>query len=260
MNPIQTTILEKLADIEKRYPVKILYACESGSRAWGFPSPDSDYDVRFIYAFEQDTYLSFLPEKDIIELPVNEVLDITGWDLRKAIQLTMKRNITLYEWLQSPIVYREMEGFRDGLWKLIREGYSPVSSVFHYLSLARNSMEAGLQGEEVKLKKYFYVLRALLTARWAADKLSVPPMEFRPLLALLQDRPDLVATIEDLLERKKTADEKTLIPVQAALQQYIEEEFERISLVAKTLPAGSSDGEALSAFFIQTIRSLPWKN
>jgi predicted nucleotidyltransferase len=253
MTPI---ILEKLAEIESRHKVKILCAMESGSRAWGFPSPDSDYDARFIFAHSRDTYLGFLPYKDELGIPVDEVLDIKGWDLRKAIELAMKRNVTPYEWLQSPIIYREVPGFREELFRLLSPGYSPIGVVYHYVSQARNSMESGLSGDEVKMKKYFYVLRALLSAQWAAERHTVAPMEFRPLLAQLAHRPDLLAIIEELLELKKTSTEKTMIPVQAPLQEYIHQLFDRLNAVAKSLPAGNNDGAGLSEFFIRTVSGV----
>lgn len=111
-------IIEKLLTIEQEKNVRMLYACESGSRAWGFASPDSDYDVRFIYAQPADNYLSIEERKDVIELPVNEVLDISGWDIRKVLQLFLKSNPPLYEWLQSPIVYKEQGNFRSELLQL----------------------------------------------------------------------------------------------------------------------------------------------
>jgi len=113
---ITATILERLAAIEHTELVHILYACESGSRAWGFASPDSDYDVRFIYVRPRDWYLSIDLERrrDVIERPIEGVLDINGWDLRKALQLMRKSNPPLFEWLHSPLVYRAQAEFRNG--------------------------------------------------------------------------------------------------------------------------------------------------
>jgi predicted nucleotidyltransferase len=106
-------ILQKLTELEQSENIKILYACESGSRAWGFASPDSDFDVRFIYARNVNHYLSIADMPDVVGLPVDEVLDIGGWDLKKALKLFLKSNGPLYEWLQSPIVYRQDNTFAD---------------------------------------------------------------------------------------------------------------------------------------------------
>lgn len=98
-------ILNKLDDIERKENVKIIYAVESGSRAWGFDSQDSDYDVRFIYVRPLNDYLSLEDIKDTIDYELNDVFDINGWDLKKALKLLYKSNPTLYEWKASPIVY-----------------------------------------------------------------------------------------------------------------------------------------------------------
>src|SRR5450755_2879949 len=97
LRPMLETIKQKLYELETNQNIRILYACESGSRAWGFPSPDSDFDVRFIYARTTNDYLSIHEIKDVIDLPVNEVLDIGGWDIKKALKLFLKSNAPLYE-------------------------------------------------------------------------------------------------------------------------------------------------------------------
>src|SRR5947209_3872560 len=108
-------IIAKLYEIEKEQSVKILYAVESGSRAWGFASKDSDYDIRFIYVHPIDWYISIEEKRDVIEYPVKDLLDFSGWDIRKALQLYKKSNPPLYEWLVSPIVYLEHGNFAQQL-------------------------------------------------------------------------------------------------------------------------------------------------
>lgn len=115
---MKTRILNQLQEIEKTHQLRVLYACESGSRGWQFPSPDSDFDVRFIYVRSADFYLSVAEKQDHLGFPIDDELDIYGWDLKKVLQLTGKSNTTPFEWLQSPIVYREVEGFRSDLWAL----------------------------------------------------------------------------------------------------------------------------------------------
>jgi predicted nucleotidyltransferase len=132
---MREVILEKLDTIEKENNVKILFAIESGSRAWGFASPDSDYDVRFVYAHSEDFYLSIHDRRDVIELPVNEILDIAGWDIRKALRFIGKTNAVIYEWYQSPIIYRKATSFMDDLSLLGNDYFSPRSAMHHYLSM-----------------------------------------------------------------------------------------------------------------------------
>ena len=219
-NHMKDSIKEKVDGIEKNNDVKVLLAIESGSRAWGFASPDSDYDVRFVYVQPRNNYLSIRERKDVIELPVNAVLDISGWDCKKVLQLFLKSNATLYEWLQSPIVYKEEGGFASELRELMPVYFSLRAGGHHYLSMAINTYENDLQGAEVKLKKYFYALRPALACRWIVENGTVPPMEFAALRTLIADS-GWNAVVDDLLERKKGADEKALIPVVPELQRWI---------------------------------------
>ncbi|SHM53219.1 nucleotidyltransferase domain-containing protein [Chitinophaga sp. CF418] len=245
-------IIEKLLTIEKEKNVKILYACESGSRAWGFASPDSDYDVRFIYAQPADNYLSIEDRKDVIELPVNEVLDIGGWDIRKVLQLFLKSNPPLYEWLQSPIVYKEQGGFKDELLQLAGKYFSGRAGCHHYISMARNTFEYDLQGEQVRIKKYFYALRPVLAALWIIENKTVPPITFNELRVLINDKAWNEAT-DDLLERKKVSDEKTTITPVPLLQDWIEKTIADCKEQASLLPAVQYNTTELNILFRKYI-------
>ena len=214
------TILQKLLELEQNENIKILYACESGSRAWGFASPDSDFDVRFIYARPVKDYLGITDLPDNVGLPVKEVLDIGGWDLKKALKLFLKSNSTLYEWLQSPIVYQGDSAFAEDLRKLMPDYFSLRSGANHYLSMAHNTLRDDLQSEQVKLKRYFYALRPALACLWIVEKQSVPPMEFEHLRVMIRDSA-VQNAIDVLLERKKMADEKALMAPVPELNQWL---------------------------------------
>jgi predicted nucleotidyltransferase len=214
-------ILEKLKAIEHQFDVRILYACESGSRAWGFASQDSDYDVRFIYVHRMDYYLSIDDQRDVIELPINDVLDINGWELRKALRLFRKSNAPLYEWLQSPIVYAEDPDFVQAVKSLMPSNFSERAAMHHYLSMAKGVFESELSSEMVKLKKYFYALRPILAAKWLADMKSVPPMDFENLRQLMPEYFDNV--IDELLSIKAKVDESHLIEKHSELNEFIGE-------------------------------------
>ena len=129
-------IKERLDIIQRERNINILYACESGSRAWGFASPDSDYDVRFIYARKLNDYLAITNRADVMEYPISEVLDISGWELRKTLQLFLKSNAPLYEWLQSPVIYKNDALFADELIALIPAYFSLRAGCHHYHSMA----------------------------------------------------------------------------------------------------------------------------
>lgn len=219
-------VLQQLAQMEQRYDVKVLFACESGSRGWGFASPDSDYDVRFIYVNRLSWYLTVEPGRDVIEQPISGELDINGWDLRKALQLLRDSNPTLLEWLRSPIVYRQDEVWASRLRGLAEQSFSPVRGYHHYVSMAKKNLREHLYGDVVRYKKYLYVLRPLLAARWIREGRGVPPMRFAELAAqTLTDRV-LVAEINALLEVKMRAGESATSARWEAIHNYIESELE----------------------------------
>src|SRR5215470_1010716 len=130
-----------LARIESERRVRVLLAIESGSRAWGFPSSDSDYDVRFVYVRPIETYLAVTPLRDVIERPVDATLDVSGWDLRKALQLMLRSNAVLIEWLTSPVRYRSWDGAEE-LLALARSAASLTALTYHYQHQARRCFES----------------------------------------------------------------------------------------------------------------------
>ena len=205
----EAVIQSQLSEIERDYNVRFLFAIESGSRAWGFPSPDSDFAVRFVYARAPSWYLSLKPGRDVIELPLKDDWDINGWDIQKAITLLLKPNPVLLEWLSSPIHYRWDAPACKRLRAFADDYVRPIDCLTHYFHLARNTWTRNIQGEtEVNLKKYFYVLRPVLAIRWVrAHPDRLPPMNFQDLIngtdvdAALQDR------ISDLLRAKAHASE-----------------------------------------------------
>ena len=243
-------ILEKLKAIEHQFDVRMLYACESGSRAWGFASPDSDYDVRFIYVHKSDYYLSIDDLRDVIEVPINYLLDINGWELRKALRLFRKSNAPLYEWLQSPIVYAADPTFISEMKALMPTYFSSRAGMHHYLSMAKGVFESELSGETVKLKRYFYALRPVLAAKWISDMKSVPPMEFKSLGVLMPDRVRL--PVNELLSIKVKVDESFMIARKPEINAFIEESIRYCE--ARVPVAKNSDNDVeLNKLFKKSI-------
>ncbi|WP_028609327.1 nucleotidyltransferase domain-containing protein [Paenibacillus harenae] len=223
-NEMHAEILRELQTIEKAEQVRILYACESGSRAWGFPSKDSDYDVRFIYVRPMEWYLSIMDKRDVIERPISNMLDINGWDLRKALRLFRKSNPPLLEWLQSPIVYHMKYTTADQIRSLSPLTFSPKSCMYHYLHMAKGNYRDYLQGEQVKIKKYFYVLRPILACGWIEQFHTMPPIEFEQLVtALVPKESELLTVIEQLLKRKRAGDELDYEPKLRVINDFLEE-------------------------------------
>lgn len=231
---MRACILKKLEEIEQTENCRILLAVESGSRAWGFASPDSDYDVRFIYVRPQTDYLKLQPQRDVIELPVNPVLDINGWDLNKTLRLLYRSNPTLFEWFSSPIVYRT-SAFADRFKPVMENYFCSKSSLWHYLSMAKHNRCDYLQGETVKVKKYFYVLRPILACRWILEQGTPPPMLFEDLMKHELDS-GMVGIVTQLLELKMNVPEVQMIPPIPQLNAYIEQSIGELEAKIKALP------------------------
>lgn len=195
----------RLDNVERDHGVRILHAIESGSRAWGFPSPDSDYDCRFVYIRPVDDYVTLFPKRDVIETPLTEVFDVNGWDLAKALKLLMSGNAVIIEWLMSPIVYRTEVGFRDALLQVAGLAANRHRIGRHYLHLGRRIYETRLGSlDDIPIKKLFYALRPAIALRWMQrnPQTRLPPMNFPALCAGADLPPDLNDLIQDLLERK----------------------------------------------------------
>ncbi len=230
---MQTKIQLELDRIEREYDVTILYACESGSRAWGFPSKDSDYDVRIVYHHSIDWYLRLERRRDVIEEPIHDLLDIAGWDLGKTLQLLRKSNPNILEWAGSPVIYRESPEF-GLLRELLTKSFDHRSSVLHYLNMGLNNKREWLGRDEVKIKKYLYCLRPLLCAYWVLKHDSQPPMLYHELLHDLYPDTRLEREIEELIVRKQDMNELDLVPRNAWLNEWIDGAIED---VGSTVPA-----------------------
>jgi uncharacterized protein len=235
---IRAAIEQRLEAIESEHNVRVLYACESGSRGWGFASPDSDYDVRFLYVHPLPWYLRVSPPRDVIELPISEVLDINGWELRKALGLLEKGNATLIEWLDSPVIYRADTAFLEALRAAARQTHRPERSFHHYVHMARKNYREYLRGDRVRLKKYLYVLRPLLATLWIEEGRGAAPMPFADLVDGIVTDPALRSAIDELLAIKRAAPESEYGQPLPIINAFIDTELSRLEAV---LPPRSQD-------------------
>lgn len=225
---VMEEILRRLRAAESEHDVTILCACESGSRAWGFASPDSDYDVRFIYAHPVDWYLSFDVERkrDVIEYPIVDEIDCGGWDARKALYLFSRTNGALLEWLKSPIKYIEIGRFAKALRRLENRAASRKALCYHDSHMARGNAREYLLKDQARLKKYFYVLRPLLAIRYIETHDLPPPIEFQSLVDSVA--PDEIKpAISRLLDMKKNSSELGLGPPIPEINDFISAETAR---------------------------------
>ena len=255
---IKIDIQKKLQKIEQAEGVCIFYACESGSRAWGFPSADSDYDVRFLYIHPRDWYLSIEDRRDVIERPLIDNIDLSGWEIRKALRLFRKSNPPLLEWLRSSIVYQQRFSVADKIRALIPESYSPRNCFHHYLHMAEGNFREYLRGETVRVKKYFYVLRPLLGCRWIEAGLGPVPMEFGTLVETVAPSEILKQEIYKLLKRKQSGQELDFEPRIPVISDFIEGEIERLKEQAEQQPLLPSHDDKLDELFRAALIEV-WK-
>lgn len=244
-------ILDALMEIEAEKKVKILFACETGSRAWGFPSIDSDYDVRFIYRHDMDWYLGLGERKDTIE-SMHGDLDITGWDLRKSLKLLKKSNAPLIERFQSPIVYLDRTNYKVEFRRLIESYYSPTAVYFHHYSLAKKFWEEIGQKQNIKLKALFYLLRSLFSCNWIVDVAKVVPMTIHELLTKVD--PEFQQEVGQLIELKATVDERYFHTIDPKLVKRIEDLFKKIEVGPAGMPVSKERGfTKLNEFFVEKL-------
>lgn len=251
------TIMDKLQSMEQAHQIKILYAIESGSRGWGFPSKDSDYDVRFIYVRPTEWYLSIDDKPDYIEYPISDLLDINGWDIKKALFLFKKSNPPLFEWLSSPIVYLDQFTFGQKLRDLMPSYFSPVSTLYHYLHLAKKSFNQIMSTDQVKIKKYFYILRPILACMWIEKNGTMPPMEFHKLMANQELELTLTDEINKLLSKKIAALEIDLEPKSPIIIGFLKSKIDYYEQYLKNVRKEESlDYDSLNHLFRETLKEV----
>ncbi len=220
---MEKQIIGKLKFIEELHNIKILFAVENGSRAWGMASKDSDYDVRFVFVRNIDNYLSINKQKDVIEWMSNDkMIDIVGFDIYKFVSLLKKSNPTMIEWLTSPIVYTG--NVPPGLkWLGVHE-FNPKALYYHYKSLCKNNyMKYIASGNNVTYKRYMYCLRGLFNAKYTWENYKVPSNDFKTVFNQMGQNSFVNHKIRDMLKAKEKGEEKDEVERITLLDQYIEE-------------------------------------
>jgi len=244
---MKTTIINELKKIEQEYNIEIILAVESGSRAWGFASEDSDYDVRFIYKQKTEEYLKIIPNNDVIAIPVYHDLDFHGWDIKKALFLLHKSNPSLLEWVNSPIVYMRNENFEE-LKELSTFYFDIKTAILHYLSYAAYNDK----DSEITLKKYLYLLRGTLCSLYIEKYNKAPPVLFEELLFLVEYN-NVLEQITNLVQIKKNATEKDTIRVDECLNIYIDSTINKIKTNTDELEKNIQSFDKLDVFFRKII-------
>ena len=249
---IQERIHDELVAIEAQENLTILLAVESGSRAWGFASPDSDYDVRFIYVRRRADYLRLDGRRDVCEWRLDETLDINGWDLDKTLRLLRASNPTIFEWMNSPMVYHKHTAF-DGLMAGAGTFFRNKPTLYHYLHMAQSNYREQFQQDMVKLKKYFYVLRPILASRHILRHASPPPMLFADLVK--EHLPaELLSDVQELLRLKGSTPEMGVGPKRQRVHDFIEQSLPELRAEADKLPTlPKGDWDQLNDVFLRAL-------
>lgn len=223
---MEEIISAKLKEIEEQYHVRVLLAVESGSRAWGFASASSDFDVRFIYIHQPEWYLSIDPQgtgskRDVIEYPIHNNVDLSGWELTKALRLFRKSNPTILEWLKSDIVYYGNQSFVERLHALETDIFNPIPAAHHYFNLARGNFNKYFQGKDSKIKVCLYIVKSLLSCLWIEKNHSFPPVRIQELLTASTDE-KLKQEVEKLITLKHSGEDMVSLFEYPSTYEFIE--------------------------------------
>jgi predicted nucleotidyltransferase len=249
---MENKILNKLSEIEREKNIDILFAVESGSRAWGFESPDSDYDIRFVYKHKKDWYLNLWEQKDTIEFMTdNDLLDGSGWEFRKALKLLAKSNASFLGWLFSPIVYRANNDFLNEIKGIAKNNFNPVSGFYHYHSMSKG-FEETLDTDEMTLKSFFYAIRTALCANWVYKNETIPPVLFTELYPIIDTK--FHSLLNDLIDLKSREIEKSNEPVDSALIQLVRDIVADNNSIKNDLINKKPNPEEFNTFFLKEIR------
>ena len=250
---MKTKIISALRNIEREKEIKIFYAAESGSRAWGFASPDSDYDVRFLYFHRPQWYFSLGKRQDFFNLMSQDaVFDFGGWDLGKTLALLLKGNISLYEWLHSPIKYIEGDVCTE-FSELAVAYYNPKSLIYSYLSCSKNNYKEQINADMVKIKKYLYIFRTLAACRWIERESTPPPIEMSKLKEMYKPEKGILAFIDELIELKQNGKERNAIARNDGINTWIENTYEYYKEYADSLPEPALKEAPLEEFFYRSV-------
>ncbi|MDE5415253.1 nucleotidyltransferase domain-containing protein [Alkalihalobacterium chitinilyticum] len=246
-----------LSEMEAAHHIKIIYACEAGSRAWGTASSDSDYDVRFIYIHPINWYLSIEQKREVLEFPVTKELDMVGWDLRKALALLNKSNPTLLEWLQSSIVYYEKDEIVNELRLLSHSTFSAKTCLYHYLNMAKRNVKGAFNSPSANVKLVLNVVKPLLACSWIEKNHSIPPNQLQHLMNAELTPSPLRSEIDGLLANKLKKVEEVKTEELIATQEYVAERIVQLSDYIKALEEDKQNfTEALDQFFQTTLGKI----
>ncbi len=257
---VRPEIARRLREVEQDRSLRVLFACESGSRAWGFASTDSDFDVRFIFVRPTDQYLRLNPPKDAFDLHQDQDFDLAGWDIRKTAELMRRCNPPLMEWLDSPIIYEADDVITPRLIELRDAYFDPKKAAHHYLSLAAGIWKKYIEGEPNPVrKKYLYVLRPLACIRFIDLHRAQPPTPFDAVLDGIDWDAEVLGSIDALIKQKRSAGELGSQPADPVLTRHVAASLEAAEQTAAELPVNETPTQALNDMIKLAVLGSEWE-
>lgn len=255
-NSMQTTIQNYIKQVEEKRNITVILACETGSRAWGFPSPDSDYDVRVVYKHDIDWYLTIMDKKDGFDTMFEDrEIDISGWELRKSLRLLYKSNAAMLERIQSPIIYQQDNAFVTGIREIAPVCYSKIATMYHYLGMANKCIADVDANADYKLKRFFYALRASTACRWILDNDDMPPIHFPTMLAGLDVKTSIAERIAELIAIKAEKSEGYFHTGEAEIIAFMQQSLQLAGDNASQLSGSKKGKDALNALFQAQVKN-----
>lgn len=250
-------LLNILHKVELEHNLKVIYGLESGSRAWGFESQNSDYDVRFLYLRPIDWYLCIERRADVLEFETSNHVDLSGWDFKKSLMFLRRSHPVILEWLRSPIVYIEHSKLVRQMRGIGHEFFAPRASVYHYIGWAERILQRYFKPSKLSAKRYFYVIRPILCCRWIQTIGGQPPLPIQELIAAIEMPAEVKLAIESLIERKRAGYELDSVGRITTLDGYIAESLAQIKEFLNTLPRPEyAPFELLNSLFYEVIEEL----
>lgn len=225
-----------LQNLEKEHNIKILFAVENGSRAWGMNSKDSDYDVRFVFYRPLNEYITFNKKEDVITIAFDEnlqlhktqgsLIDMCGFDIFKYLKLLASSNPTTIEWLNSPIIHLGDNNIE--LKSYMGSNFSQEKLFHHYFSLFQNNYKIYIKdGKKITYKKYLYSMRGILNALYVLKFDKVPPILMRDTVRAMQCYipEDIVSKLNEVIEIKSQGLEKETIQRISLFDEFFEQKL-----------------------------------
>ena len=247
-------VKDVLIRVAKEQGFSVLLAVESGSRAWGFASKNSDYDLRFIYYRPVEWYLSLERKKDHCDMFLPGKVDLVGWDIQKALRLMAKSNPGLMDWIFSPCVYYSQRDVHEKLKVLAGQCFCPKTGIHHYLHIGEKIYRGLDPLKEGGLKKSLYLVRSIANCIYIENHRKPPPTNLIQTVRESLEDELVTEMIYDLIRIKKEGRENESVSIPPELLAFLHSGLEYFSRTVRTMPKrGRAPWDELNHFFTELV-------